>query len=202
MKSIPTALALAVLAAGCASDTTVRRDAPREPAEFDMEAMMAEMMRLGTPGEEHAGLAQSVGSWDVEGRWWSPGSAEGQPMVASAERKTILNGRLVQETFRTDWGGMPFEGMLLQGYDNLKGEYWSAWYDNMSTWGGHSTGNYNAEGQLVLEGVMHDAMSPEGRLVRTVVTEHGDDNITMQMFDVSADGDAQISMELHYKRAN
>ncbi len=30
--------------------------------------------------------------------------------------------------------GMPMEGLLLLGYDNISEEYWSIWMDNFSTW--------------------------------------------------------------------
>jgi hypothetical protein len=189
----------ACLLAACASDDVHRRaETPEEPP--DMAALMAESMRLGTPAEEHARLAEQVGKWKVSGAFYMEPGGEPQPMEATAETKTLLGGRIVQETFRSQFMGMPFEGLLLQGYDNLKGHYWTVWYDNMSTWGSYSTGNYDGEGRLVLEGTMYDAMTPKGRKVRTVITEQDEDHANMKMFDVSPDGEAAMTMDLNYTR--
>jgi hypothetical protein len=192
LATLSTLLALT----GCAAESEAV-----EPEPIDMATAMAKMVEYATPGEPHAAMAASAGSWNVEGlSYWEPG-AEPMPMKATAERTLLLGGRVLQETFKSEFMGAPFEGILLQGYDNMKGEHWSIWMDSMNTWASFSRGNHNESGELVLEGLMCDAMTPEGRLMRTVVRVIDADHVNMQMLDVAADGSTSLAMELDYTRA-
>ena len=201
--AIPALAATLLLAAGCASTSSsgasAASAAPQGP--MDMDALMARMGELAAPGEEHARLAAAVGTWNVEGSSYFEPGGEPTPMVATAVTTSSLGGRLIEETFTMDFMGEAFEGRLLQGYDNLKEEYWSIWFDSMSTWGSYSTGNYNAAGNLVFEGLMYDAMTPEGRTVRQVIREIDANKQNMKMYDVMADGSANLTMDLTYTRA-
>ena len=194
-----------LLAAGCSSTDSSRssgsHDSYGDQGEVDMEAMMAEMTRLGTPGEEHAMLAQSAGNWNVTGFYYMEPGAEPTPMDATAVRSTLLDGRVVEEVFTSSFMGMPFEGRLLQGYDNLKEEYWSIWLDNMSTWAWDSTGNYDESGNLVYDGMAYDAVTPDGRPTRMIVRDISADETQMRMYDLAPDGTAHLTMELNYTRA-
>lgn len=192
-------LLAASLLPSCASDE-VHRSSQEPAAPVDMEAMMAEMVRLGTPGEEHARLVDACGSWDVEGAFYMEPGGEPTPTKASAEITSLLGGRMTQETYRSEFMGMPFEGLLLQGYDNLKQHYWAVWYDNLSTWGMQMTGNYEEQDTLVLEGTAYDCMSPDGRTVRMVLTEQDSDHVNMKMYDVAEDGSTNLTMDLNYTR--
>ena len=51
-----------------------------------------------------------------------------------------MGGRYLEQRFKGDIMGMPFEGIGYTGYDNVKKQYWGTWMDNMSTGMMTSTG--------------------------------------------------------------
>jgi len=160
---------------------------------------MTDMMAAGTPGAEHAALASLVGSWKVEGMTWEPGM-EPTPMVATAETKALLDGRYIVEDFTSDFMGMPFQGRLTQGYNNVTGQYWSVWFDSMSTGCWVSYGTETSPGVIELHGTANDILTPAGRPMRMTVTVDSADSYTMRMYDTRQGAGEFKSMELHYKR--
>lgn len=161
---------------------------------------MKEWQASGTPGEAHAQLAKTAGEFTVDGKMWMGPGQDAMPTTATASRKMVLGGRYLIEEYKSDFMGMPFEGMLIQGYDNLHGENFSIWIDSMSTWPSISHGKWNDEGVLDLHGVMHDVMTPNGRPTRSTVTKGADGGGTMSMFDTLPDGGEFKVMELNYTR--
>ena len=170
-------------------------ESPMENPQF-----LEDMTAAGMPGDEHMALAKRAGSWRVEGRMWMEPGGEPMPMTATARTEVILGGRYTVEEYKSDFMGQPFEGRLLQGYDNLTEQYWSVWTDNMSTGAWMSYGKKTAEGRYEYEGTAKDIMTPEGRPTRMVITVARDGGYTMEMFDSRPDGSEFRSMELNYRR--
>jgi hypothetical protein len=167
---------------------------------MDPAAEMEAMMKLAQPGPQHAEFALQEGIWKTSMKaYMEPGMP---PMVVDGEStmKTIMGGRYLVEEFVSDFMGMPFEGMLLQGYDNLSQEYWSIWIDSTSTGYMASRGQKGADGSLVLNGTMKDLRTPEGRPVRSVVTQINEDAVHFEMFDTAPDGTEIKVMEIDYTR--
>lgn len=161
---------------------------------------MADMMAAGAPGPQHEMLTARAGTWTVKGQMWEHPGAEAMPMDAKATTEVLLGGRYTVEDFRSDFMGMPFEGRLIQGYDNLSERYWSLWMDNMSTGGWLSYGVETAPGVIEYVGTATDILTPEGRTTRITTTNHDDGSYTMKMYDWrEGEGEFQ-SMELHYTR--
>lgn len=105
----------------------------REEMSADQQAMMEAVIQTAEPGEAHAELAKSAGTWKARSATWMEPGAEPHKSEGLVERKMLLGGRVLQEHFRGDIMGMPFEGIGLRGYDNSTGEYWGLWMDNTST---------------------------------------------------------------------
>ena len=161
---------------------------------------MADMTAAGTPGTQHETLASRAGAWKVEGKMWMAPDTDPMPMTATANIKVLLDGRYTIEEFKSDFMGMPFEGRLISGYDNISGQYWNVWFDNMSTGPYVSHGTEALPGQVELVGTAKDILTPGGRQNRMTITDHGDGSHTMKMFDVrEGTGEFQV-MELHYTR--
>ena len=161
---------------------------------------MADMTAAGAPGPEHEALARRAGSWKVEGKTWMAPGTDPMPMQATARIDVLLGGRVTIEEFESDFMGMPFEGRLVQGFDNLSGEYWSLWTDNMSTGYFISQGTETSPGSVELRGSARDILTPNGRPVRMITTDNGDGTYTMRMFDTREDSGEFQSMELLYTR--
>jgi hypothetical protein len=168
---------------------------PMENPEF-----MADWMASQTPGAEHEHLAASAGQWKVDATMWMDPKAPPMESQGVASRRMIMGGRYLIEEYKSEFMGMPFEGMLLQGYDNLKQEHWGIWVDNMSTWPSISTGRRDANGALTYTGLMHDISTPGGRPYKHVVREKNADETQFDMYDSTPDGTEFKVMGMTYRR--
>ena len=149
-------------------------------------------------GEHHKTLQQTAGTFEVAGKMWMGPGTEAMPSTATASRKSLLGGRYVMEEYKSSFMGMPFEGVLLQGYDNLAGEHFSIWMDSMSTWPSISRGKMGEDGKIHYTGTMKDVMTPGGRPTSSTIEEHEGGGWTMAMFDSTPTGDEFKVMELNY----
>ncbi|MFT5289631.1 MAG: hypothetical protein ACI8PQ_002367 [Planctomycetota bacterium] len=200
LGGISAALLALVALGSCASTDTAA--AATQEAEFDMEAMMADMMRLATPGQQHAELAKGAGKWDVSGKSYAGPGGEAMDMVATSEAEMIMGGRYRIEHFHSEFMGAPFDGMLIAGFDNLAGQHWTIWVDSMSTRYLADFGGMSDDDTLETHGTMRDSMTPDGRPSRTTVKHHNEDHYSMKMYDSLPDGTEWLAMEFEYRRAN
>lgn len=168
----------------------------------DSVTAMQKMIEVGMPGMQHALLAKSDGEWDAEMKMWmSPGSL---PMITKSicSNKMIFDGRYQQSTFKGDFGGMPFEGISITGYDNAEKVYFSTWMDNMSTGMMTMKGKWNAtKNSLTLKGKMicpANGLECEMREVYKIVDE---DTHIMEMYgpDMKT-GKEYKNMEIKFTR--
>ena len=177
------------------ADATVQKPAMDE-------AKMAEMKKLGAPGENHKALEAFVGKWKATVSFWM--SADGQPEVSdgSSESHWILGGRFVQQDFKGTSMGQPFEGLGIIGYDNIRGEYTSLWLDNMATGvmvgsaqfdAATKTMNGNATMSCPLTGEKNRAM-------RSVCKVVDADHATHEMYMNDKDGKEFRAMLISYER--
>ncbi|MEO0575493.1 MAG: DUF1579 family protein [Pseudomonadota bacterium] len=124
--------ALALLAATAFAGHHEKGEATVDAA-MDEAAAMQAMAAAATPGDAHAKLAKGVGSFKASMAFFmEPG---GDPLVSqmSVERTMDLNGRVMNESWKGQVMGAPFEGRGRTGFDNVTQKYWSTWTDNMST---------------------------------------------------------------------
>lgn len=176
---------------------------PGEQSEMD--PMMEAFMLAATPGKQHARLNAFTGKWDQTVKFWMDPLDPSQPPQVSQgtyESKWILGGRYLEERAISTIMEMPFEGRAIAGYDNVAGHYFSIWIDTFSTGPAVLTGNFNDEGQLVLEGFGSDPTAPSGKSwMREVITSHGANRVTMEMY-AKMDGKIVRTMEIKSKRAH
>ena len=161
----------------------------------------AAMMQAMTPGEVHAELAKGVGHYTVDMKMWMAPDTEPMPMQATANVEMILGGRYLRQEYKSEFMGMPFEGQMLMGFDNLTGEYWSLWIDNMSTGYSLSNGHDDAEGNTVMSGWMRDPMTPHVRPFRSVTVQGENGSFVVHMYDTLPDGGEFQVMEMTYTRS-
>jgi hypothetical protein len=162
-------------------------------------AMMAAMEKAMTPGEPHARLAEMAGDWKLTVTSWM--APDQPPMVAeaTAHRKMTMGGRVLHESVEGTMMGMPFEGEGETGYDNVTGEYWSTWIDNMSTGVTLGRGHWDEEqNALVMHSEYVDPVSHEPKKVR-MVTKVKPDQEVFVWYDVT-DGDETRTMQIVYER--
>lgn len=154
-----------------------------EEAQADQQKMMEEYMKLMAPGPNHDYFKDFVGKWDVKTTaWMAPGA---EPMVTDghSESELVLGGRFLMTRFSGTMFGQPFEGVQIDGYDNLKKKYGTLWLDNWST------GFYSLEGErdtttgvLTMTADWPDPMSGSSVKVRGVTTWKSADEYVYEMY--------------------
>jgi len=110
-----------------------------------------------TPGIVHQTMAESAGKWTSEITMWMDPTQPPMKYNVICSNEMIMGGRYLKSSQKGDMMGMPFEGMMLLGYDNAKKIFTAVWYDNFGTGTTVSTGTYNnQDSTLSLNGTMVD----------------------------------------------
>ena len=177
--------------------------ADEKPAakKMDMDpAMMEAMMKAGMPGPAHKMLDGMAGTWDTKvSSWMAPGS---DPMVSTgtSENKWIMGGRYMEQRFKGDFMGMPFEGLGYTGYDNVKKQYFGTWIDSMSTGMMTSVGTGGSGNTMTFKGTYADPMTGKDVMCEEKVTVIDNDHTVFEMWAPAPDGKMFKSMEIAYAR--
>jgi hypothetical protein len=170
-------------------------------AEPAMDPQMEAIIKAGTPGAAHARLAEGAGRWKMSVTSWPAPGAPPQVSMATATREMILGGRYLKETVIGDWGGMPFEGQGLLGYDNVDKSYYSTWIDNFSTGVMTQKGTCDAaHKRCEFKGTANDPVSGKQVNSRTVVLHPDPDHEVVEMYGPGPDGKEFKLMELKSER--
>lgn len=112
-----------------------------QPSEADMMAMM---MELAKPGENHKLLANGVGTWSYNVKMWMNPDPKAPPTESKGNvvTRAVMGGRyfVSDHTGKMPMPGadgkiteMEFKGMSVEGYDNVKKKFFATWIDNMGT---------------------------------------------------------------------
>jgi Protein of unknown function (DUF1579) len=195
MMRLKVCLAIALLAA---SVSVFAQDPAKKP-QMDPK-MMDAMMKAGTPGAEHKLLGGMVGTWDTKLTFWTVPGADPVTSRGTSEMKWILGGRVVEQRFKGDFMGAPFEGLGYTGYDNVKKMYWSTWMDNMSTSAMRSTGNPGADGTMTFTGLMTDPLTGEDHITEERFRVIDNDHTVFEMYGPGPDGATYKMMQIEYTR--
>ncbi len=188
-----TLLTLTLAAAGFAAD------GPEAAMSPEQQAMMEAWQKAMTPGFQHAALAEMEGTYSLTVKMWMEPGAEPMISTGTSLRRMIMGGRYLQETVRGTSMGQPFEGMGLTGYDNVRGEYWGTWIDNMSTGLMTSTGSWDqASDTGTFTGSYVDPVSKQTVQSRMTLERHDDGSETMTSYNLSPDGEVK-TMEIVYQ---
>jgi hypothetical protein len=193
------ALVVAPLATAAAWQQEKKAAQASSPAD---DPMMAKIMQYGTPGEAHKALAPKVGKWTVEMKQFQPGGTVATTMTGSSEARWIFDGRFVEEDFRAEYMGEPFQGRGTTGYDIMKKQYVSTWIDSMSTAIFSSSGTFDpATKTFSFSGEAPDVMAEKYVKMRWVEKWIDADHSISQGFKPGPDGKEFMEMEMHYTRA-
>ncbi len=168
------------------------------------EASQDEQMKIWmdymTPGEVHKAMASYVGDWKTDTKMWlTPGS---DPITSSGESKSemLLGGRYMKITNTGDFMGMPFEGISIEGFDNVMKQFTFVWIDNFGTGTMILKGTYDdATKSINYKGTMVDPVKKKEMPIRQVVTLLGPDKLSLEMFS-EADGKEFKNTEVIYTR--
>jgi len=206
---------VAVLIAGISTPAFADEQAPEkkeekkssQPGEAEMMAMM---MQLATPGENHKLLAHSVGDWSFKVKMWNNGDTNAAPTESSgsATVKEILGGRF----FASDHKGkmqipgadgkmtdMEFRGMGVEGYDNVKKKFVGSWIDTMGTGIMAAEGDYDAASKTFTYRANVEYMPGMKVSIREVVKIVDNDHHTFEWYENRGAGEMK-TMQIDYTR--
>jgi hypothetical protein len=164
--------------------------------------MMAKWEAFAKPGAEHKVLEGLVGKWTAHVKMWMDPAAPPMESDGSAEVKSIMGGRYIQEDHKGTAMGAPFEGLGVSGYDNLKKKYVGSWVDNMGTGVMMSEGTYDAAKKtLTCASQCPDPTMTKYVASRMVTTFVDENSHKLEMFGPDKSGKEFRCMEITYTRA-
>jgi hypothetical protein len=193
--------------AAAKSDSKEPKAGATQPSEKEM---MATMMALAKPGENHKLLADMVGTWDYKVKYWMNPDSNAPPSESAGQSVTraVMGGRYVisEVNGKMQMPGpdgkmmdMDFSGMGVDGYDNAKKLYVSSWIDNMGTGIMNSEGTYDAAAKTLNYNSEYEPMPGMKTKVRMAVKVMDKDHHTMQFFE-DRGGKEVKTMEIAYTR--
>jgi len=155
----------------------------------------------GMPGvmaaPEHALLGKDVGVWDATIQ--SSMDPSGPQTSKGVETNRMLGETWLISDFVGEFGGMPFIGHGVTGYDTGKKKFTSFWVDNMGDQAALGEGTYDEASRKLTFKSKANMMGQA--VVMTNVSEYKDEDtrvFTMSM--AGPDGKDATAMTIEYKR--
>ena len=155
------------------------------------------------PSEEHKILKEDVGAWDCEMKMWMGGPGSEPMVVKGTEENKMMGDLWIVSTFKADFGGQPFEGRAVLGFDPSKKKYVGHWFDSMNPHISVMEGDYNKETKtmtMMTRGVGPDGKPSKGKNVM-VYKEDGSRVFSMYMAMPGQD-EMVKGMEIVYTKKN
>jgi len=172
--------------------------------------MMAQMMELAQPGENHKLLERSVGTWTYKVKMWMTPDPNAPPSESSgsAVTRSIMGGRYLisEHTGKMEFPGadgkmtsMEFKGMSMEGYDNVKKKFVASWIDNMGTGIMNLEGTYDAATKSFTYVADYEPMPSMKPKVREVIKITDKDHHVFEWYE-DRGGKEVRTMEIAYTR--
>ncbi len=169
--------------------------------QMDPKAMMELYKKMATPGEPHKMLTSLAGSWTTQTKSWMMPGKPPVETTGTAEIKTLLDGRYIYQEFNGEMMGHPFSGIGIDGYDNVKKKFVTAWIDTMGTGIFIMDGSASADGKTITLHGQHPEPSGEGHMKhRAIWTIIDKNNQTFHMYGTHHGTKEMKMMEITYKR--
>jgi hypothetical protein len=170
--------------------------------------MMKQMMEMSKLNENHKLLAGTAGTWSYVVKMWMDPKGAPTESKGTAIRKAVMDGRYVTGDYSGNFKmpgadgkphDMKFQGMSMDGYDNVKKKFVSGWVDNMGTGIYITEGTYDESTKsITYTGDMEMAPGMKTK-VREVIKFTDKDHMAMEYFEDRGQGEMK-SMEINYTR--
>jgi hypothetical protein len=175
---------------------------PAQPAVSTAEASAAAPAAPAPPkvGPEHAQLRKEAGVWDATVEMSEAPGQKPQISQGTETATLIANGLWLVSDFKADFGGQPFEGHGVTGYDPAKKKYVGTWVDTWSTALGTSEGTFDPATKKST--AYMDAPDMTGKMIKMKMeTEWKDDDTRVfTMWSPGPDGKSFPGLKITYKR--
>jgi Protein of unknown function (DUF1579) len=174
--------------------------------------MMKQMMELSKLNENHKLLAAMDGNWNYTIKFWMNPDPNAKPQESkgTATRKSIMGGRyfVMDVTGKMQIPGedgkmrdMPFKGMAVEGYDNIKKKFIGSWIDNMGTGIQFSQGTYDPATKTFTYTSEMEPVPGMKSQVREVLKATDKNHMTLEWYENQGGGEKK-TMEINYTRAS
>lgn len=162
----------------------------------DAAGALAESRKLAP---EHAYLKKHLGKWTAEMKSFYTNPDKPTVSKGTAAFTAVYGGRYLQQIFKGEYAGTPFEGRGVTGFDKAKKKFVSTWIDSIETGIASMEGTYDEKTKTMTEfGV---TQSPQGEMkVKNVTKDVDDDTMVFSMYMVLPDGTEMLGMEITYHR--
>jgi len=178
-----TRLALGVLALSAVSVAAVRPILFQEP-------------QLPEVTDHHKMLLKGVGEWEGTLTMNMPGMEEPVPVQESV---TAVGDYWTTSKFTGNFGGMPFHGTGVTGYDATKKQFVGTWVDNMTSHLSIMNGSYDAKTSKLTMNWEAPDQATGAMAVHRMETIHRSDAVVSHFF--MGEGDAAVeTMVIKMKR--
>jgi hypothetical protein len=181
----------------------------QDGAKPDEKQMMAAMMEMAKPGDNHKVLEQRVGSWTYKVKWWMSPDAPPMESTGTTSTKSVMDGRYIvsEHTGKMSMPGPDgkmmdsnFQGMGTEGYDNAKKKYVASWIDNMGTGIMSMEGTYDPATKTITYVGEEQPMPGVKFKMRQTDKAIDKDHHLLEFFEVHGDAEVKV-MEIAYQRA-
>jgi hypothetical protein len=171
----------------------------QEP-QFSAEEMAA-WQKAATPGPHHKHFAEMAGNWKAVVKMWMQPAAEPIVSETKAVCEVLFDGRYCVEKIEGTMMGMPFQGMSISGYDNIKGKHTMVWIDNMGTGTIYSEGDCSDNCTVQTEVYTTvDPMTGKNTKVKMIERIIDPNKHVLESYMIGDDGKEFKQMEVVYTR--
>ena len=170
--------------------------------------MMAKMMEMAKPGDNHKILADMVGTWTHKVKFWMAPGAPPSESSGTTVYKSIMGGRYLVGAVsgKIEMPGadgkmkkVEFKGMSIDAYDNAKQKFVSTWIDNMGTGIMMLEGSYDPATKSLTYTGTAEMMPGMTSKVRQVINVADKDKHSMEYYEDRGQGETK-TMEINYTR--
>jgi hypothetical protein len=157
--------------------------------------------KFGAPGPEHKLLEPLVGTWHATVKTWMDPNQPPQVSDGTLVRKSVMDGRFVQEDFDGKMLDRAFRGCGLIGFDRAKNKFVTTWIDSVTTAIQTASGTYDSYAKTWTF-KQEDTCPITGKHVkmRDVLRIVGPDQQQMEMFRQLGDDKEARMMEITLTR--
>jgi hypothetical protein len=154
---------------------------------------------VDAPGAVHKQLDVLTGKWDVEVTYILNGKENRGK--AQCESRWVLDGRFLQQEYRSQLLGKPFVVLQHLGYDNQKNKTIEIKMDSLSTGVLHNEGSISKDGKVISnEGESLDPRTHQKFKLRTLTTIIDPDHYTLEWLRPGADGKDEKLVSMKHTR--
>ena len=161
--------------------------------------------QVAEPAKEHGILKKELGTWKATVKsYMGPTGMYDEPQVSTGTETNEMIGEFwLVSRFKGDFGGMPFTGQSMMGYDEEKGKFVGMWIDSFSKHPTKMVGTYNEETKTMTYESKGVGMDGNPMIGKNVVVYEGDDRRVMTMHIAIPTQDSLVkAMEIVYERAD